>query len=123
LAKKRFLVREIKKIKRLKPSWRKPKGHHSKQRRHEKQCSKMPSVGFKKQAKMRALHPSGAIVMVVTDEKVLGSVDPKVNAVYLASGMGRRKRLKIQALADKMKIKILNRVREDDTKVAKKAGK
>jgi large subunit ribosomal protein L32e len=123
VAKKRFLVREIKKRKKLKPRWRRPKGHHSKQRRREKQAAPMPGVGFKSAAKTRGLHPSGKVARVVSNETELKSIDPKKEAIYLGGKLGKRKKLKLQEIADKMKIKVLNRVKEDEIKTAKKAGK
>jgi large subunit ribosomal protein L32e len=115
---KKFLPREHKKRKLLKPRWRKPKGHHSKMRRKERTQAMMPGVGLKKPEAQRGLHPSGFLPVVISHENEMSSLDKKKNAIYLSGKLGMKKKVALTKVAEKHGIKVLNPKKE--TKKEKK---
>ena len=58
---------------------------------------------------VRSRHPSGFIEVLVHNVKELEGIDPKRYAIRIASTVGRRKRIEIIKMADKLGIKVLNR--------------
>jgi len=94
--------------KRVKESWRKPRGIHSKVRIRKKGKIKMPSVGYGAPKELRFLHPSGLKEILVSNLKDLEKVDPKTQAIRIAHTVGEKKRKEIIKKAEEMKIKILN---------------
>lgn len=95
-------------IKRLKPSWRRPKGMHSKIRIRKKSKLKMPNIGWGAPKKLRYLHPSGFKEVLVSNLKDLEKVDPKTEAVKISHSVGEKKRKEILKRAEELKIKVLN---------------
>ena len=95
-------------LKRLKPSWRRPRGMHSKIRIRKKGKLKMPSIGYGAPKKLRYLHPSGFQEVLVSSLKDLEKVDPKTEAVKIAHTVGKKKRQEILKKAEELKIKVLN---------------
>jgi large subunit ribosomal protein L32e len=94
--------------KRVKESWRKPRGIHSKIRIREKGKIKMPSVGYGAPKELRFLHPSGFREVLVSSLKDLEKIDPKSQAIRIAHTVGEKKRKEIIKKAEEMKIKVLN---------------
>jgi large subunit ribosomal protein L32e len=94
--------------KRVKESWRKPRGIHSKVRIRKKGKIKMPSVGYGAPKELRFLHPSGLKEILVSNLKDLEKVDPKTQAIRIAHTVGEKKRKEIIKKAEELKIKILN---------------
>lgn len=90
--------------------WRRPRGVHSKLRRHFKYRGNVVSIGYRSPKAVRGLHPSGFKEIIVHNVNDLKKVNPSVNAVRIASNVGMKKRLKIEAKADDLKIRVLNRV-------------
>ena len=112
IIKKRAGAREFRrtnwfKFKRVGTFWRKPRGDDSKIKRKVAGHTPMPSPGFRSPKEVRGLHPSGFAVSVVHNEKELRAV-PSGRAVYLSSGMGRRKREALLEVARELKLKVLN---------------
>jgi large subunit ribosomal protein L32e len=95
-------------LKRIKPSWRKPRGMRSKIRMRKKGKFKMPSVGYGAPRHLRFLHPSGFKEVLVSSLKDLEKVDPKTEAIKIAHTVGKKKRQEILKRAEELKIKILN---------------
>jgi len=91
-------------------NWRRPKGIHSKMRRHMKRRPPMVDIGFRGPATVRGLHPSGFEEVLVYNADGLKDVDPKVQAVRIGGTVGTKKRLDIQAKADELGIRVLNRM-------------
>ncbi len=91
-------------------NWRRPKGIHSKMRRHMKRRVHMVDIGFRGPASVRGLHPSGFEEVMVYNIDGLKDVDPKVQAVRIGGTVGTKKRLDIQAKADELGIRVLNRM-------------
>lgn len=94
--------------KRVKPSWRRPRGRQSKVRVKEKAKIKMPTIGYRAPRKLRYLHPSGFREVLIYNVNELLKVDPKQEAVRIASTVGEKKRIEILKRAEELKIKVLN---------------
>ncbi|MEM5829637.1 MAG: 50S ribosomal protein L32e [Candidatus Aenigmatarchaeota archaeon] len=95
-------------LKRLKPSWRRPRGMHSKIRIRKKGKPKMPSIGYGAPKSLRFLHPSGFQEVLVSNLKDLEKVNPSKQAIRIAHTVGRKKRQEILKKAEELKIKVLN---------------
>lgn len=101
--------------KKLDDSWRKPRGKHSKQREHLKKKPPVVDAGFRSPRAVRGLHPSGFREVVVSNEKDIEALDPKVEAARISSKVGERKREDMLETADELGVKVLNRgVRNED---------
>jgi large subunit ribosomal protein L32e len=106
--KPKFLRQSAKAYKRLGSKWRRPRGIHSKLRRHEKGKGFIPSPGYGAPKKLRGLHPSGFKEVLVSNLNDLLKVDAKKEAVKIAHTVGKKKRSKILKKAEELKIKVLN---------------
>ena len=95
--------------KRLGQKWRRPRGIHSKMRRHFKYRIPVVQAGFRGPASVRGLHPSGFEEVLVYNPKNLEDVDPKAQAIRISSKVGDKKREMIIQKADELKIRVLNR--------------
>jgi len=95
--------------KRLGDAWRRPRGIHSKQRRHYKWRPPVVSIGYRTPKAARGLHPSGFKEMLVHNVAELDFINPKLEAARIAHGVGMRKRKDIVKKADELGIRILNR--------------
>lgn len=90
-------------------AWRRPIGRHSKQRLHE--CSKPrgPAIGYGTPAVIRGLHPSGYEDIIVNNINELRALDPKKQAARYAGSVGKKKRGEMNAEAEKLGVKVLNK--------------
>lgn len=95
---------------RLGEKWRRPRGTHSKVRKHIKYRPNIVSVGYRGPKKVRGLHPSGFQEIMVHNADQLENVDPKTQAVRVGSGVGFRKRQAIENRADELGVRVLNRM-------------
>ena len=95
--------------KRLGDKWRRPRGIHSKMRRHFKYRIPVAQSGFRGPANVRGLHPSGFEEVRVNSLKEIDNVDPKTQAIRIASTVGDKKREIIVNKADELGIRVLNR--------------
>ncbi len=91
-------------------AWRKPKGNDNKMRLHIKGYPPSVNVGYRMPREVRGLHPSGLEPVIVSNVKELHNLDPSKHIVYIAHTVGLRKRLEIQREAEKLGLKIANRV-------------
>jgi large subunit ribosomal protein L32e len=103
-----FRQQEWFRYKRISESWRKPRGMHSKMRKHKGYRPNVVSVGYGAPAKTRNLHPSGFQEVLVYNPKDLEKINPKKQAARVGHSVGTRKRLEIEAAAEKKGIRILN---------------
>lgn len=94
--------------KKLKATWRKPRGMHSKLRKRKRGKGFRPSVGYGNPESIRGIHPCGLREVLVSNSSDLDDVDKKSHAVRIASTVGKRKRQNILKKAKKMKVKVLN---------------
>lgn len=88
--------------------WKKPRGTDSKQRTKVKYRPPLPQVGYRQPRKVRNLHPSGLMDVLVSNEKVLEYLDPKKHFVRIASGVGKRKKALIVEKAKSLGFRIAN---------------
>jgi len=95
--------------KRLGDKWRRPRGIHSKMRRHFKYRITVVQPGFRGPASVRGLHPSGFEEVMIHTPKEVDDVDPKTQAIRIASKVGDKKREIIVKKADELKIRVFNR--------------
>ena len=95
--------------KRLGQKWRRPRGIHSKMRRHFKYRIPVVQSGFRGPAETRGLHPSGFKEVMINNSGDLDDIDPEIQGGRIASTVGDKKREMIVKKADEMKIKIFNR--------------
>ncbi|RLG60546.1 50S ribosomal protein L32e [Candidatus Geothermarchaeota archaeon] len=104
-----FIRQESWRYVRVKESWRRPRGIDSKMRLKKKGRPPIPNIGYRVPKIVRGRHPSGFIEVLVHNVKELEGIDPKRYAIRIASTVGRRKRIEIIKMADKLGIKVLNR--------------
>ena len=95
--------------KRLCNKWRRPRGIHSKMRRHFKYRIAVVQSGFRGPASVRGLHPSGFEEVRVNTPQEVGNVDPKTQAIRIARTVGDKKREIIVNKADELGIRVFNR--------------
>jgi len=103
-----FVRQESWRYKRLKPSWRKPKGIDSKMRLRVKGWPKIVKVGYRGPAAVRGLHPSGFRDVLVYNVSDLERLNPETDAARIAHTVGAKKRMEILAKAKELGIKVLN---------------
>jgi large subunit ribosomal protein L32e len=94
--------------KRVDPSWRRPRGTLSKQRRGIKGKGDTVEAGFRSPTAARGLHPSGFEEVYVHNVDDLEGVDGASQAVRIASKVGGRKRERIEEVAEEEDIRVLN---------------
>lgn len=103
-----FLRQDAHKVKRLPQKWRRPKGLHSKMRHKFKGYRALVSKGYKSPASVRGLSAKGLEMVTVANKAQLQTLNPKKQAVILASSVGMRKRLELVELANSMGIAVMN---------------
>ncbi len=114
---KKFNRTEYNKYKKLQAGvWRKPKGKKSKMRRHVGGVRTV-NQGFRNPASVRGLHYSGLPEVLVFNPDQLDGVKNAV--IRIGGSVGRKKRLKIQEKAEKLKLRVVNKI-EVATKLIKK---
>jgi large subunit ribosomal protein L32e len=104
-----FLRQEWFRYQKLEGKWRKPRGIHSKMRRHYGYRAPIVSIGYRGPAAVRGLHSSGFQEVMVFNPAQLEGVDPKVQAVRIGGTVGGKKRNAIISKADEIGIRVLNR--------------
>jgi large subunit ribosomal protein L32e len=103
-----FKRQDYHKKKRTPESWRKPRGGLSKQRRGLKSRGPMVEAGYRSPKEARGLHPSGFEEVRVHNVDDLDGVDGDRQAVRIASGVGARKRERIEEVCEDEEIRVLN---------------
>ncbi len=109
---KKFKRQNVSAYKRVKDSWRKPKGGDSKMRKEKKGNPKLVKVGYRRPKSERGIHPSGYREVLVNNPQEVEEVNPESQAIRIASSVGKRKREKIMDKAQEKGIKVLNYRRE-----------
>jgi large subunit ribosomal protein L32e len=103
-----FRQQEWFRYKRINQSWRKPRGMHSKMRKHKGYRPNVVSVGYGSPLKTRNLHPSGFEEIMIFNPKDLDKINPKKQAARVGHSVGTRKRIEIEKIAEKKGIRVLN---------------
>ncbi len=104
-----FLRQEWFRFARLGEKWRKPKGIHSKMRRHYGYRPPIVSIGYGGPKEVRGYHPSGFQEVMVHNPAQLEKINPKIQAARVGGTVGFKKRLAIEKRADELGIRVLNR--------------
>lgn len=99
-------------------SWRKPKGIDNHQRKQKfRGRPGLVKVGYGGPKDARGLHPSGFTDNLIHNVDELQRLNPKIDGVRIAHGVGTKKRLQIVTAATEKKFKIFNaRVRTSGSK-------
>jgi len=108
-SKKKFTVPNTaghKRMKSVKPRWRKPTGVDNKKRIRKAFAGKCPRVGNKNAEGVRGLHPLGLQELLVNNVKELEGAESVL--VRVASKVGKRKKAEIVAKAKELNLRILN---------------
>ena len=95
-------------IKRVKNSWRKPRGIDSKQRQKLKWAGAVVKVGYRTPAAKRGLHPKGKNEFFVHGIKDLQAKDIEKFALRLSGTLSGRSKAAIRKKAAERKILVLN---------------
>lgn len=102
-----FKRQESWRYKRLKPSWRRPRGIDSKMRLKKRGWPKSVDTGYRSPRDVRGLHPSGFEEVIVHNVNELESIKPG-QAARISHTVGRRKRAEIIRRAEELKVYLLN---------------
>jgi len=89
--------------------WRRPRGIHSKMRRHYKYRPPVVSIGYRTPVTARGLHPSGFEEVLVHRPDDLAALDPKTQGARIGGTVGGRKQAAIVQKADELGIRVFNR--------------
>ncbi len=121
----KFLKQEHHRYKRVAhdPSWRKPRGHHSKMREHRKGNPRVVDAGFGKAAALRGLHPTGLAEIMVFRIADLSLLDKKGEGARISGNLSRRNKVAITEAAKKAGIKVFNPAKARKKAQAKTAQK
>lgn len=103
--------------------WRKPRGLHSKMRRHIGYRPNIVSEGYRTPKAARGRHPSGFMEVIVYNLKDMEGLDPKKVAVRIGHSVGYLKRMHIALKAEEMGLRILNFNRETHEEFLEEAEK
>jgi len=102
----RFVRQRTPGKRRLKMSWRKPKGIDSPKRIERKEKGRVVKIGYRTPKLIRDLHPSGLPEVIVYNPSELEGLEGVV--IRIASTVGRRKRLEIVKRAEELGLRVVN---------------
>lgn len=94
--------------KRVKDSWRKARGIDSKTREKKKLGVKSPTIGYRGPKKVRGLHPSGYIEVLIFTLDDLKNLDKNKHAIKISGKLGAKKRIVLTDYCQRRGFKILN---------------
>lgn len=97
-------------LKRMKKSWRRPRGIDSKAREKKKGWPIIPTAGFRSPKEIRYKTRSGKEEILVFSAADLSLIDPTSQVVRIASNIGQRKKERIIMEAELQNVRIINPV-------------
>jgi len=103
-----FSRQEGYRLKKLKKAWRRPRGRHSKLRKHERARGKLPKSGYGSPKAVRSLTRYGYREVRISNPNELDKLNPEKEAALISSSVGKKKRMDIIKKAEEMKIRVLN---------------
>lgn len=110
ISKKRPSFRRVEswRYKRVKDSWRKARGIDSKTREKRKSGVKSPTIGYRGPKKVRGLHPSGYIEVLIFTFDDLKNLNKNKHALKISGKLGAKKRIVLTEYCQRRGFKILN---------------
>ncbi len=110
MSKKRPSFRRVEswRYKRVKDSWRKARGIDSKTREKRKSGVKSPTIGYRGPKKVRGLHPSGYIEVLIFTFDDLKNLNKNKHALKISGKLGAKKRIVLTDYCQRRGFKILN---------------
>jgi large subunit ribosomal protein L32e len=106
--KPQFRTHESWRYKRLRESWRKPRGLDNKMRLKAKGWPRSVNIGYGGPKVARGLHPSGYSEVIVHTPDEAAEVNPETQVIRIAHAVGVRKRIQITSMAKQSGIRVLN---------------
>lgn len=103
-----FTRQNLHQKKRLKDTWRRPRGLQSKQRKQFRAKGRQPTPGYGSPLAVRGFHPSGYEEILVSRVEDLEGLDAEVQAIRIGGTVGNKKREAIQNKALEYGLKVLN---------------
>ncbi|MDE1825465.1 MAG: hypothetical protein KGH77_03995 [Candidatus Micrarchaeota archaeon] len=100
---------------RVKHRWRKQRGTDNKKRVALSGYGAMPHIGYKNAKSIRFMRADGSREVLVHNEQELVALTKNPAdgmVVVIAHDISKRKRIAMQGVADKFKIRIVNRIKE-----------
>ena len=94
--------------KRVNDSWRKARGIDSKTRKKKKSGVKSPTIGYRSPKKVRGLHPSGYIEVLISTIDDLKNLNKNRHALKISGKLGAKKRIALTDYCQRRGFKILN---------------
>jgi len=105
----KFIRQDAHKHKRLAKVWRAPKGLHSKMKDSRRGYRYKLQGGYQSPAAVRGMNKHGLVPTLVTTVKQLDTMDPKVQSVIVAAGLGGRKKIIVLEAAAAKKFMVANK--------------
>ncbi len=104
----------LKTRKRVSARWRMPRGIDSKKRVKKKESGASPSIGYKNRPELRYARSDGVFETLIHNEgELLSAAKTKKDTIIrFAHSLSVRKRIALQAIADKHGLKVANKVRK-----------
>ncbi len=90
------------------PKWRKPKGLDNKMRLKLKGYPPVAEIGYRGPRKVRGMHPSGKVPVVIHNVKELEDLDPSKHIIYIGSTVGLKKKIELVRIATEKGFQIAN---------------
>jgi len=103
-----FIRQDLHKKSALKKKWRRPKGLHSKLRLNVRGKLRSISQGYRSPKKVRGMHKSGLIVVIIKSEQGFKELDPKKHGLIVSSSIGNKKRVSILKKTKELGFNVLN---------------
>jgi len=103
-----FTRQNLHQKKKLKDTWRRPRGLQSKQRKQYRAKGAQPTPGYGSPLAVRGFHPSGYEEILVHRVEDLEGLDAQVQAIRISGSVGNKKREAIQNKALEYALKVIN---------------
>ncbi|SRR3989344_4375546 len=103
-----FVQREGHKRKKLEEKWKRPKGLQNKLRMGFKSHGMAVSIGYGTPLKIRNMHSSGLIPVLVSSSNDLKKINAKTHGILLSSKIGLRKKILLLKKIMELSLPVLN---------------